>query len=143
MLWPFAVYFGSVLALVASMLLLSWVLGERHRERETGAPYESGILSAGTARVRFPAQFYLLAMFFAVFDLETIFVLAWAVGGRELGWSGYATMAVFVGMLFTALAYLSGIGALDFGRSARPRGERATARQIPRTGGQAEVTRAS
>jgi NADH-quinone oxidoreductase subunit A len=142
-LWPLAVYFGGVLALVAAMLLLSWVLGERHRERATGAPYEGGILSAGSARVRFPAQFYLLAMFFVVFDLEAVFILAWAVGGRELGWSGYTTMVVFASVLMASLAYLSGVGALDFGRPAQPRGKKKTARELPRKGGETEITRAS
>ncbi len=124
MLWPFAVYFGSVLALVAAMLVVSSVLGERHRERATGTPYESGIVSEGSARVRFPAQFYLLAMFFVVFDLEAVFVLTWAVAGRELGWAGYAAMATFVAVLLASLAYLSGVGAFDFGRSARSRSGR-------------------
>ncbi len=120
MLWPIVVYFVVVLALVAAMLGLSWVLGERHRGRATGATYEGGIVSAGTARVRFPAQFYLLAMFFVVFDLETVFILTWAVDGAELGWAGYATVVVFGAVLGASLAYLAGIGALDFHRLSRP-----------------------
>jgi NADH-quinone oxidoreductase subunit A len=52
-LWPIVVYFVAVLALVASMLVLSYLLGQRHTGRATGEPYESGIVSTGSARLRF------------------------------------------------------------------------------------------
>ena len=82
-LWPLAVYFAAVVLIVTVMLALSSVLGQRHRERATAEPYESGIVSTGTARVRFDVKFYLIAMFFVIFDLEAIFVYAWAVAIRE------------------------------------------------------------
>ncbi len=65
------------------------MLGERHREKQTDEPYESGIVSTGTARVRFDIKFYLIAMFFVIFDLEAVFIFAWAVSIRETGWTGY------------------------------------------------------
>jgi NADH-quinone oxidoreductase subunit A len=114
MLWPFAVYFVLVLALVGLMLVLSYLLGERHRAPAKGSPFEGGIVPFGTARVRFGAQFYLVAMLFVIFDVETVFILSWAVAGRELGWTGYAELVVFVGFLVAALAYLWRVGALDF-----------------------------
>lgn len=115
-LWPLAVYFAAVVLIVTVMLALSSVLGQRHRERATAEPYESGIVSTGTARVRFDVKFYLIAMFFVIFDLEAIFVYAWAVAIRETGWAGYAEMLVFIGVLFAALVYLWRIGALDWGK---------------------------
>ena len=115
-LWPLAVYFAAVVLIVTVMIALSSVLGQRHRERATAEPYESGIVSTGTARVRFDVKFYLIAMFFVIFDLEAIFVYAWAVAIREAGWAGYAEMLVFVGVLFAALVYLWRIGALDWGK---------------------------
>ena len=115
-LWPLAVYFAAVVLIVTAMIALSSVLGQRHRERATAEPYESGILSTGTARVRFDVKFYLIAMFFVIFDLEAIFVFAWAVAIREAGWAGYVEMLVFVGVLFAALVYLWRIGALDWGK---------------------------
>ncbi len=125
MVWPIAAYAGIVVLLVAFMLVSSWLLGERHEARSTGVPYEAGIPPTGSARVRFPAQYYLFAMFFAVFDLEAVFVFGWAIAGRELGWAGYATMLVFVAVLVAALAYLWGVGALEFrGKPVRARGER-------------------
>lgn len=114
-LWALGLYFLVVLLLVAAMLALSYVLGQRHKqEAATGSPYESGIISQGSARVRFSAKFYLVAMFFVVFDLEAVFIFAWAVAARELGWIGYSELVVFVAILMAALAYLWRMGALDW-----------------------------
>lgn len=114
-LWPIAVYFGAVVILVASMLIFSYFLGERHREKQTDEPYESGVVPTGSARLRFHIQFYLIAMFFVIFDLEALFVYAWAVSIRETGWFGYVEMLIFVGILAAALVYLWRIKALDWG----------------------------
>ena len=115
-LWPLGVYFLAVVTLVSLMIVLSSLLGERHREKQTNEPYESGIVSTGTARVRFDIKFYLIAVFFLIFDLEAAFLYAWAVAVRETGWPGYAEVLVFVGVLTAALAYLWRLGALDWGR---------------------------
>jgi NADH-quinone oxidoreductase subunit A len=114
-LWPLGIYFFAVVAIVAIMILLSYVLGERHREKQTNEPYESGIVSTGSARVRFGIKFYLIAMFFVIFDLEAVFIFAWAVSVKENGWQGYAEMMVFIGILTATLAYLWRIGALEWG----------------------------
>jgi len=113
-LWPLGVYFSVVVLLISMMLALSSLLGERHREKQTDEPYESGIVSTGTARVRFDVKFYLIAMFFVIFDLEAVFIFAWAVSIRENGWSGYAEMAVFIGVLTATLVYLWRVGALEW-----------------------------
>jgi len=82
-LWPFTAYFIIVLILVGAMLGLSYVLGQRHDEPATGDPYESGIVSEGSAHVRVSVKFYLLAMFFVIFDLEAVFIFSWEVAGRD------------------------------------------------------------
>jgi NADH-quinone oxidoreductase subunit A len=120
--WPLAVYSLVVILLVAGMLAVSSVLGERHREPATGAPYESGILSQGSAQVRLSAKFYLVAMFFVIFDLEAVFIFLWAIAARELGWAGYCEALVFIGVLVAAFAYLWRVGALDWFPSG-PRAE--------------------
>jgi NADH-quinone oxidoreductase subunit A len=120
-LWPLGVYFLAVLFIVAAMLLVSYFLGQRHSERATGLPYESGIVSEGSARVRFSAKFYLVAMLFVIFDLEAVFIFSWAVAGRELGWPGYWELVTFVGILVVALGYLWRVGALDWGSARRRR----------------------
>jgi NADH-quinone oxidoreductase subunit A len=117
--WPLAVYIVLVGMLVMAMLSMSFVLGERHHDRATGSPYESGILSEGSARVRFSAKFYLIAMFFVVFDLEAMFLFAWAVAVRETGWAGYAEALLFIMVLLATLAYLWRVGALDWRQGSR------------------------
>jgi NADH-quinone oxidoreductase subunit A len=114
-LWPLGVYAALVAILVGAMLGLSYVLGQRHHDRSTDYPYESGILSEGSARVRLSFKFYLVAMFFVIFDLEAIFIFAWAVAVRETGWTGYLEVSIFILVLLVALAYLWRVGALDWG----------------------------
>ena len=123
-LWPLAAYFGAVLLVVGSMIGGSWLLGERHRERATGEPYESGIATTGSARLRFPATFYLIAMFFVVFDVESVFLFAWAVAARKVGWAGYLEMIIFVGILLVALVYLVRNRALDQAAGKLPKPSR-------------------
>jgi len=120
-LWPFGLYFILVIALVAAMLGISFVLGERHDDRATGSPYEAGIVSEGSGRLRLTANFYLIAMFFVVFDLEAAFIFGWAVAARELGWRGYWEAVGFIGVLLATLAYLWRVGALDWGAKVRSR----------------------
>jgi NADH-quinone oxidoreductase subunit A len=118
-------YFGAVMALVATMVVLGYVLGERHSARATREPFESGIMPVGSARLRFPAQFYLVAMFFVIFDLETVFIYSWAIAARAVGWSGYIELVVFVAVLVAGLAYLWRVGALDWTpRRSRPQRRR-------------------
>ena len=114
-LWPLLLYGAIVLGLVCIMLGLSFVLGQRHNERATNEPYEGGILSTGSARLRFSSQFYLIAMLFVIFDVETIFIFSWAIAFKELGWFGYFGVGVFVILLFVVLIYEWRNGALDFG----------------------------
>jgi NADH-quinone oxidoreductase subunit A len=116
MIWPLLVYFVFVVILVAAVIAVSYFLGQRHSEPATGEPYEGGIVSEGSARVRFSLRYSLVAMFFVVFDLEAVFLFAWAGAARELGWRGYWAILLFVGTLAAALAYIWRIGALDWAR---------------------------
>ncbi|HTS62002.1 MAG TPA: NADH-quinone oxidoreductase subunit A [Candidatus Acidoferrales bacterium] len=118
-LWALGVYFALVILVVAGMLLVSYLLGQRHQEPATGSPYEAGIVSEGSARVRLSAKFYLVAMFFVVFDLEAVFLFAWAVAARTLGWPAFWEAVVFAGILAAVLAYLWRVGALDWSNIAR------------------------
>jgi len=122
MSWPLLVYFVFVVFLVAAVLGVSYLLGQRHSEPATGEPYEGGIVSEGSARVRFSVRYYLIAMFFVVFDLEAVFLFAWAGSAREVGWSGYFGLLLFVGVLGAALIYLWRSGALEWANE--PKGSR-------------------
>lgn len=122
-LWPFVLYVALVLAVVTGIVLLSHFLGERHEDRRRNEPYESGVPPTGTARLRVSAKFYLVAMCFVIFDVEAVFVFAWAAGAREAGWRGYAGLLVFLALLGAALVYLWRAGGLDWHRREREKGE--------------------
>src|SRR5215469_16557134 len=113
-MWTLGVYFGLVLLLVGGMLIVSYLLGQRHHERATTVPYEGGILPTGSARVRLSAKFYLVAMLFVIFDLEAVFLFAWAVAARALGWPAFWEAVIFTGVLLVVLTYLWRVGALDW-----------------------------
>ena len=118
-LWPFVVYFIAVLLLVATMLGLSFLLGQRRTNKATNLPFESGVLSVGSPQIHMAVEFYLVAIFFVIFDLETVFIFAWAVAFFELGWEGLAAVFVFVLVLGVALIYELSTGALDWGLKTR------------------------
>jgi NADH-quinone oxidoreductase subunit A len=117
--WPFLVYAAAALAIAAIMIGLSHFLGERHKERTTDEPFESGIPPTGNARLRFSSHFYLIAMFFVIFDLDAAFIVVWAVSFRELGLPGYIGVAIFILILVAVLLYELGIGALNFGPNGK------------------------
>jgi NADH-quinone oxidoreductase subunit A len=117
-LWPFLLYAALVGLLLSAILTLSYFIGQRHKDRATDEPYEGGIIQAGSARLRFSAQFYLVAMLFVIFDVEAVFIFLWALGFYELGWPGYIGVAIFIGQLVVVLIYEWGIGALDVGPNA-------------------------
>jgi NADH-quinone oxidoreductase subunit A len=131
-LWPLAVYAAAVFLLVGGIIGLSYLLGERHREMQTGFPYESGIASSGSARLRFPANFYLMAMFFVIFDVETVFIFSWAIAFRELGRAGYFAVVAFIAVLFAILFFEWRMGALDI--YSGPRRNRANSRKSDKKG---------
>ena len=120
-IWPFVIYTLVVGVVLGATLLLSWFFGAK--ARHGGAqdiPYESGIVPVGEAEdMRLSIEFYLVAIFFVIFDLETIFIVAWAVAFEEVGWVGYAGVAVFIGILLVALVYELKSGALEWGRKSR------------------------
>ena len=113
-LWPLLVYIIAVLGLVTIMIGLSYLLGQRHKERATGEYYEAGILHTGTSQIRFTAHFYLIALFFIIFDLEAVFIIAWAIAYKSVGWLGFAGVAIFILVLLIVLIYEWRIGALNF-----------------------------
>jgi NADH-quinone oxidoreductase subunit A len=114
-LWPLGIYFSCAVAVVILMMTVSFILGQRHAGRVTGEPFESGMPLTGDARIRFNIKYYLVAMFFVVFDVEALFIFAWAVSVREVGWAGYIEMVIFIGILLAVLIYLWKLGALEWG----------------------------
>jgi NADH-quinone oxidoreductase subunit A len=126
-LWPLVVYFAAIVFLVVAMIGISSVLGQRHSSKATVEPFEAGLVTVGYARFRFPAKFYLVAMFFVIFDLEAVFIFAWAIAYRDVGWEGYFEVLVVIAILVAALIYLWRLGALDW--APRSSGSRALNRR--------------
>ena len=112
--WAFAVFLIVAIGLCCVMLLGAWFLGGRAKGRHKNTPFESGIDSVGTARLRLSAKFYLVAMFFVIFDVEALYLYAWSVYIREGGWVGFVEAAIFILVLLAGLVYLVRIGALDW-----------------------------
>lgn len=130
-IWPLAVYFAMVIALVITMLVLSSLLGQRRREQATNEPYESGVVHLGSSQIKISVDFYLIAIFFVVFDLETVFIFAWAIAFFELGWQGYLAIVAFIVVLGVALIYEWRSGALEWGVKTREGLDEAKLRQPP------------
>jgi NADH-quinone oxidoreductase subunit A len=116
MYWPLIVYFVLALAVVTAMIVISFVLGERHRQRTTDEPFESGIKPTGSTGIRFSVKYYQVALFFVIFDVESIFVFAWAIAFRQLGWAGYIEIIIFISVIIFTFIYLWRMGALDWGK---------------------------
>jgi NADH-quinone oxidoreductase subunit A len=109
---------GLVLLLAAllpiAISLAASVLGPKRPSAIKGEPFECGSESTGTARERFAVKFYVVALLFIVFDVETVFLYPWAVNFKALGWFGYAEMLVFAATLAVGLIYVWKKGALSW-----------------------------
>jgi NADH-quinone oxidoreductase subunit A len=114
-----ALFTVLVLAFVASQLFIASWLGEKKPTPEKARPYESGIIPTGTARLRYPVPFYLVAIFFLVFDVEGAYIFSWAVACEELGWAGWLQMTFFIGLLLVGLVYIWKNGGLDWGPTSK------------------------
>ena len=120
-LLPLIFYFGACLSITAVMLGGAYIVGQRHRPKTAAdEPFESGIVPTGDIHLRFSVHFYLLAIFFVIFDMETVFLFAWSVALKESGWSGFIEALIFISVLVATLIYLNAIGALDW-RTRRQR----------------------
>ena len=97
------------------MVSLSSVLGPRKPTPEKQAPYECGMPAVGDARERQSVKFYLVAMIFLLFDIEVAFLYPWAMALRDLGWSGFVQVVLFMALLLAGYIYVWRKGALDWG----------------------------
>lgn len=109
------VYGIIVFALTAVLLFLSQWLGRRVPTAEKLRPYESGIIPTGPARLRYPVPFFMVAIFFLIFDVEGAFIFSWAVAGKSLGWAGWLQIGFFILVLIAGLVYVWVKGGLEWG----------------------------
>ncbi len=113
-LFSLVVYGCMVLGLVAVLLASASLLGEKKRNPEKLRPYESGVIPTGTARLRYPVPFYLVAIFFLIFDVEGAFIFSWAISYYALGWAGWLQICFFILVLILGLIYIWKKGGLDW-----------------------------
>jgi len=104
---------GAGFALIS--VVASSLLGPRNPTPEKSAPYECGMPPVGDARERQSVKFYLVAMIFLLFDIEVAFLYPWAMALRDLGWSGFVQVVLFVALLLAGYVYVWRKGALDWG----------------------------
>jgi len=122
---PLAVMVSIATLIGIVMASLSYILGPRKPNRRKEEIYECGMTPVGNARERFPIKFYLIAMLFIIFDIETVFLYPWAVTFRGLPHTlqifELIEMAIFVVILFVGYFYILGKGALDWDESDKER----------------------
>jgi NADH-quinone oxidoreductase subunit A len=111
------VYAGMVVVAIGVLLFLVAWLGEKRQRPEKQRPYECGVIPTGSARFRYPIPFYLVAIFFVIFDVEAAYIFAWAVAFDELGWTGYLRITFFIVVLLFSLFYVWRKGALDWNKA--------------------------
>lgn len=111
---PVLIFMGIGTVLGVAMPVLGWLLGPRRPGLTKDAPYECGFEPFGDARTPFDVRYYLVAILFIIFDLETAFLVPWAVVFRGIGWFGMAAMAIFLGLLVIGFIYEWKMGALEW-----------------------------
>jgi NADH-quinone oxidoreductase subunit A len=107
-------YAVMVMLLIAVLLFLTRWIGERKETPEKSRPYECGIIPSGSARFPYPVPFYLVAIFFLIFDVETAYIFAWAVAFQPLGVTGWQRISFFIFILLLSLVYIWKKGGLDW-----------------------------
>lgn len=93
---------------------LGYILGPKRPNSEKNSPYECGFEPFDDARMPFDVRYYLVAILFIIFDLETAFLVPWAVVFRKIGWFGLVAMGVFLGLLVVGFIYEWKKGALEW-----------------------------
>ena len=109
---PILVFLGVCVAFGVGAQALATVLGPRRPSAAKDLPYESGIVPRESARRRFSVSFYVTAMLFIIFDVESIFLFPWATIVRQLKIFGIVEMGIFIATLLVGLLYIWRKGAL-------------------------------
>ena len=118
---PIAIMFGVAVGFAGFSMVVSRWLTVSNPTPEKLEPYECGIVPLQDPVQRFPVRFYIVAMLFVLFDIEIIFLFAWAVRFHDLGWFGVAAVGIFTLLLLETLIYVWKRGALDWNLPHRAR----------------------
>ena len=112
--FPILIFIGVGIAIGLIPLALGWFLGPRRPDPAKNSPYECGFDAFEDARMPFDVRFYLVAILFIIFDLETAFFFPWAMVIRHVGWVAFWAMMCFVAILVVGFIYEWRKGALDW-----------------------------
>lgn len=112
--FPILVFIGIGLIIGLVPIGLGWFLGPRRPDPAKCAPYECGFDAFEDARMPFDVRFYLVAILFIIFDLETAFLFPWAMVTRQVGWVAFGSMMFFLGILIVGFIYEWKKGALEW-----------------------------
>lgn len=115
--WSAIVYILAAVGLCIFMLVVPRLMGGTSKGFQKEENFEAGVVSVGSARIRLSAKFYVVAIFFVIFDLEALYLYTYAVSVREAGWLGFFTVLVFIAELLAGLYYLVRLGALSWSPS--------------------------
>src|SRR5271169_546882 len=110
--FPVLLQVALAMVIAGALVALSYLLGKRVKDKVKDQPYECGMTPVGDARERFSVKFYLVAMVFILFDIETVFLYPWAVVFRELRMFAFVEMLVFVALILSGFFYIWKKGAL-------------------------------
>lgn len=119
--WSAVAFILAAIGLVVFMLVVPRLLGGRSQGLQKEEIFEAGVVGSGNARIRLSAKFYLVAIFFVIFDLEALYLYAYAVSVREASWLGFAAAAIFIGILIIGLIYELSLGAMNWAPADRRR----------------------
>ncbi len=112
--YPILVFVVLALAFPIVALALAWVIRPHNPFKEKLEPYECGIVPTGDSRGRYTVRFYIIAILFVIFDVETVFLFPWAIRYQQLKVFGLVEMLVFLGILVVGYIWLYKKGALEW-----------------------------
>jgi NADH-quinone oxidoreductase subunit A len=111
---PLVIFIGVALAIGLALLIAPFIVAYKQPDSEKLSAYECGFNAFDDARMKFDVRFYLVAILFIIFDLEVAFLFPWAVAFGELGWFGFWSMMIFLGVLTIGFIYEWKKGALEW-----------------------------
>ena len=112
--FPLVVFIAVALGLGLALLVAPFVVAYKQPDPEKLSAYECGFNAFDDARMKFDVRFYLVAILFIIFDLEVAFLFPWAAAFKAVGWFGFWSMMVFLGVLTIGFVYEWRKGALEW-----------------------------
>ena len=111
---PLVIFIGVAMVISGALLVLPFVIAYSSPDPEKLSAYECGFNAFDDARMKFDIRFYLVAILFIIFDLEVAFLFPWAITFGDLGWYGFSSMMIFLGVLTVGFVYEWRKGALEW-----------------------------